>query len=191
MQDKDFTIEDIVSLRLNQNFSTTVESKKILRVMVRKPSNETFVRVHPESDYRLETMLLSLKEGGERYLIKPHLWEDLAGEPTFIPMCLFTVIDRYNNLFLWPIRLPNSDGSLDSWNKSALEIATTTATQHWIKVVANRTGGYYDCYEALACWPEPDWPNKPFKDLLNLAFQGKLIDSLDHPVLRRLRGEIQ
>ena len=29
-----------------------------------------------------------------------------------------------------------------------------------------------------------------FHDLLKIAFKGKMIEDLDHPVLRRLRGEI-
>jgi hypothetical protein len=49
--------------------------------------------------------------------------------------------------------------------------------------------GAYDVFEATAEWPEPDWPNVPFNELLRVAFKGKVIDTLDHPVLKRLRGE--
>ena len=34
------------------------------------------------------------------------------------------------------------------------------------------------------------WPDTPFRDLLRTAFKGRYIDSLDHPVLRKLRGEV-
>jgi hypothetical protein len=37
---------------------------------------------------------------------------------------------------------------------------------------------------------EPEWPEVPFGELLRIAFRDRLIESLDHPVLRRLRGEI-
>jgi hypothetical protein len=33
------------------------------------------------------------------------------------------------------------------------------------------------------------WPDTPFQELLRIAFKGKLIDTLSHPVLKRLRGE--
>jgi hypothetical protein len=37
----------------------------------------------------------------------------------------------------------------------------------------------------------PVWPDKPLSDLLRLAFKNELlIDSIDHPVLRELMGEI-
>jgi hypothetical protein len=36
---------------------------------------------------------------------------------------------------------------------------------------------------------EPQWPNLPMRDLLELAFRDYLIEDLSHPVLRKLRGE--
>lgn len=38
--------------------------------------------------------------------------------------------------------------------------------------------------------PEPDWPATGFEDILNIAFRGRFIDSIDHPVLRKIRGEV-
>ena len=35
---------------------------------------------------------------------------------------------------------------------------------------------------------EPTWPEKDFDELLKLAFDGKVIDSEEHPYVRRLRG---
>ncbi len=38
--------------------------------------------------------------------------------------------------------------------------------------------------------PGPEWPQESLGELLKIAFKGgKLIDSVDHPVLKRLRGE--
>jgi len=36
----------------------------------------------------------------------------------------------------------------------------------------------------------PEWPTTPFKDLLRTAFRDTFIDSLDHVVLKKLRGEM-
>ena len=38
-------------------------------------------------------------------------------------------------------------------------------------------------------WPDPQWPDVPFKELLRIAFNERYIDSLDHPALQSLRGE--
>jgi len=37
---------------------------------------------------------------------------------------------------------------------------------------------------------EPTWPELSMREILSLAFRDKLITSLDHPIVRGLRGEI-
>jgi hypothetical protein len=36
--------------------------------------------------------------------------------------------------------------------------------------------------------PEPDWPDVSFEEIINVAFRGNYIDSLDHPAIQKLRG---
>ncbi len=43
---------------------------------------------------------------------------------------------------------------------------------------------------AVGDLPEPEWPTEPFRDLFRIAFRGRLIDTRDHLVLKRLRGEV-
>ncbi len=51
--------------------------------------------------------------------------------------------------------------------------------------------GAYRIFEATGELPEPEWPVENMRDLLEIAFKGgRLIDSIDHPVLKRLRGEV-
>jgi hypothetical protein len=33
-----------------------------------------------------------------------------------------------------------------------------------------------------------NWPETPFNEVLETAFKGRVIDSEDHPIVRRLRG---
>lgn len=179
---------DLSSLRLSQDFASSVGVKKLLlTVPVRKPAREWFVRTHPT--LRIQTAVLELKEERETYLVAPPLWSELASESTFGPRALFAAMNRQNVFFLWPVRLPGADGKLDEWSKSALEAATMAETQ-WVRVASNMPLGAYDVFEATADWPAPAWPELPFGDLLRIAFKGRVIDSLDHPTLRRLRGEV-
>ena len=89
---------------------------------------------------------------------------------------------------LWPVRLPDEAGRLDDWNTAAHEAAKRAET-HWVRVAANMALGAYDIFEAVGQFPEPVWPDLPFERLLEIGFRDRFIDSLDHPVLRRLRGE--
>ena len=56
--------------------------------------------------------------------------------------------------------------------------------------MANMPAGTYDVLEAAGQFPEPVWPEVSLQQLLEIAFKGRVIDTMDHPVLRRLRGEI-
>ena len=50
--------------------------------------------------------------------------------------------------------------------------------------------GAYEIYVATGITAEPEFPDLPMKEILRIAFKGKYIDSIDHPVLRKLRGEV-
>jgi hypothetical protein len=181
---------DPASLRLSQDFSASLGVKKsLLTVPVRKPDKSWFVRVHPADEYALQTAVVELKEDRETYLVAPALWPDLAGESTFSPRALFTGMNRQGVLFLWPIRLPGPDGKSDNWSASALE-AAQMARREWVRVAANMALGAYDVFQASGDLPGPEWPDTAFRDLLKIAFKDRMITTFDHPVLRRLRGEV-
>ena len=125
------------------------------------------------------------------YLVAPGVRSALTGESTFGVRLLVTCITRRGQLFLWPLKLPRTDGAGggDSWNRSALE-AASRGQKRWVRVSANMSLQRYDIVEAPGDLEEPEWPDMTFQEILEIAFRDRLIDSLDHPVLRRLRGEI-
>jgi hypothetical protein len=185
----DADLFDPSRLRLSQEFAANIGVKKaLLTIPVKKPAKEWFVQTHPGEDYRITTAVLELKEEREVYLVEPSLWAELAAESTFGTRAIFTAINRQGVPFLWPVRLPNSDGRQDDWNRSALA-AATLARGKWVRVAANMTLGAYDVFEATGDLPMPEWPALPFKELLRIAFKDRFIRDLDHPILRRLRGE--
>ncbi|HEX2473272.1 MAG TPA: hypothetical protein VHK01_00920 [Lacipirellulaceae bacterium] len=182
---------DPAQLRLSQDFATSAGVRKVLlTVPVRKPDKSWFVRVHPAEAYRLQTAVLNLKEDQEIYLIERSLWTDLmTTEATFTFLALFTSITRQGTVFLWPIGLPGPEGKQNSWNLSGLD-AAAKAMEKWGRVTANSQSAGYDFTEALADLPAPAWPDMSLSELLGIAFKGKLIDSMQSPVLRKLRGEV-
>ena len=178
---------DVSNLTLGQNFADASGVRKLLlTVPVRKPNKQDFVRVHPAAEYRIETATLVFKEERETFLVARDLWPELPGELT--PMVLFLAINRQKVPFLWGIRLPGEDGRHDEWNASALE-AAELAQRDWVRVVANMSLGAYEVFSASGNIPEPEWPTQSFQEILKIAFKGRFIDQLDHPAIRRLRGE--
>ena len=63
------------------------------------------------------------------------------------------------------------------------------ATKGWVRVTANMSLSAYEVFEAQAQLSELEWPAVTMGELLRIAFKDRYILSLDHPVLRRLRGE--
>ena len=179
---------DPSNLRLSQNFAESTGVKKLFTTIpVRKPSKQDFVRVHPDPAFRLETVILEFKEEGESYLVASELWSELVGELT--PKILFTAINRQKTLFIWPVRLPGEDGRHNEWNASALE-AAQLAQSKWVRVSANMNLGAYEIFEANSELTDPEWPETDFTKILETAFKERYIKDLDHPALRRLRGEV-
>jgi hypothetical protein len=175
---------------LTQDFVATAGVKKaLLSVPVRKPDKSWFCRVHPDPTYRLPVAVIELKEDGEVYLIAPALRGELVTEATFKVKMLATAINRQGVVFLWEGKMPRSDGRADEWSRTALE-ALEMATKVWVRVVANMSLGAYDCYQAGGQLNEPEWPTTTMGELLRIAFKDRYIDSLDHHVLRKLRGEV-
>jgi hypothetical protein len=57
-----------------------------------------------------------------------------------------------------------------------------------VRVKANQNNGAYDIFVAEAVIAEPEWPKVSFQELLRIGFRDRLVDDLDHAVLKRLRG---
>jgi hypothetical protein len=90
---------------------------------------------------------------------------------------------------LWPAKLPieaNNRGR--SWHQSALD-AAEEAKRCWIKLQANKALGAYEYFKARGDFGEPVWLDKTFTELVHLAFKDRLIDTLEHRVVRELNGE--
>lgn len=175
------------NLRLSQNFAETAGVRKLLKtVPVHKPNPQDFVRVHPNPTYRDNFPVIELKDDREEYVVVAELLPELIGE--FVSKTLFTAVNRQGVIFLWPVRLPDPNGKQMEWWRSMREAAELAMTQ-WIRTKSNMSLGAYEMYVAESTMSEPEWPDVTFQDLIRLAFRDRLITTLDHPVIKRLRGQ--
>jgi len=185
---------DPASLRLTQDFlKTGGVAKHYTTIPARKPGAAEWFRLHPAADYRLDTLILEMKSegvvGGETYLIAPHLHGELAAMPMVSARRLYFGVTRLGTPFVWPVRLPSADGRPNSWTESALE-AVAAALKNWIRLEAVMSAQGYVFYTPLKELAEPKWPDMTFAAALRLAYRDRLIDSMDHILLQKLRGEV-
>jgi hypothetical protein len=178
---------DLAAMRLDQSFVETAGVKKLLTtVPVGKPNPQDFVRVHPGEEFRETFAIIELKADREFYILLREIARELPGE--YVMATLFTAINRQGVVRLLPVTLPRPDGRQLEWHRSMAE-AAERAMSRWIRIKANMSLGAYEMFEAAATIPGPEWPDVSFKELLRIAFRDRLVDRLDHPLIKRLRGE--
>ena len=178
---------DIASLRVTPEFVEQYGVKKLLTtVPVGKPNPQEYIRVHPGADFRDTFATLEWKEDAEFYLLTPAMVRELPGE--YINVMLYAAINRQKVIRLIPVKLPGSDGRVLEAHRSLHE-AVERAMTRWTRMKWNRSLGAYDIFEASPSIPQPEWPEDlSFQALLKIGFRDKLISSLDHPLIAKLRG---
>ena len=79
------------------------------------------------------------------------------------------------------------DGRTNDWHVSAAT-AAQQAMKKWIRIKSNMSLRAYEIFEAEASIPDPIWPDLSFDAIYRIAFKDRVIRSLEHPVVKRLRG---
>jgi hypothetical protein len=174
------------SLRVSGDVNAIGAERLILRLPVRKPGKQEFFRVNTDPTFRLSCAILELKDEREFYLVTPEALHVLEEDVRYVDLRLCR--SRQGISFFWPVPMPSPDGRRNSWNESARE-AAKIAESGWIRMISNMAEGSYSVYRATGTIPDPDWPDKSMRELIELAFKdGKLINSEDHPVVQQLYG---
>ena len=163
-----------------------VAQKVLIHVPVGKPSNQKFVRVHPDESNHFEGALLKIEDDDRPYLISPNIAHAVAQDIKRVILKL--AIDRQGNIFLWPVPPRQEEGRENIWNQSHREIAAL-AESFWVRLASNLAIGAYEPFKAQGEIPEPIWPDLPFEDILEIAFgSSHVIMDREHPALHKLWG---
>lgn len=174
---------DIKSLCLSQDFKSMTEVEKVVTsVAFCKPDKEWFFRVHPQ----FTRFMAVLGEKKENYVVDPKLLPELGGEA--MKKMVVLGVTRQGMPFFWPLKIEAERG-LDEWSKSAL-IAMEVAKTKWTKMKSNLDAQCYEAFTAKGNLGEPTWPETGIDELLAVALRNRVISTMDHPVIKRLNGEL-
>lgn len=175
-------------LKLSQNFEALSPTKHLrTTIKVDKPSKEAFVRVSTDPAYWADAHIIELTEPRqETYWVVPALIGALQGEKCFIRVKLALGVDRNGTPFIWRIKLPSADGRKQPWVDSMLQILERAKTE-WVRVYWSDATKAYEARIAEGN-SAPQWPTETFSELLRIAFKDRVIDRLDHPVIKELYG---
>ena len=161
-----------------------VGARQILStVAVRRPKNNEFIRVDPARS--LTSVVFEDRDEGEVYFIAPHI-RPMMIAGTAVKLLTLTV-NQAGVAFIWPVPCLDDATRRNAWNESS-RAAFHRAQVEWVKLVGDRVAGQYRVYIAEGELPKPRFPDKPFTELLAIAFGNRLIDSEDHYIIRAQRG---
>lgn len=175
---------DVDALRLAIPNPELGTDEAISCIQVCKPNKQSFFRVHPDSDFRLQVPLIHMAQERQWYFADQQLWSNLSEE--LVNFHLMTCIDVFGGIFLWPIK-PLDPNRPNSWTQSALE-AVDLATSNWVRIIPELAQSKYRIKVAASKLDQPNWPDLSFLEMINKAFEESYISDLDHPVVKRLRG---
>jgi len=151
---------------------------------VRNPGKLEFFKVCDKAGYRAKVCILHDQRNEAIYLVAPALKSALEGDVAIAELVLAGNQD--GELFLWLAKAPAFEGEHFGTTRMT---AISMAKSAWVRmrVRADRKG--YDVIRAAGSFPDPQWPEKTLDELCRDAFADRFVTALDHPVLRRLRGE--
>lgn len=186
--------KSISDFRLSTDLTAGFETEgRLLTIPVSRPSKSHFFRAWEIEDAWWTVMMLTLDtpvHGFRAYLLSP----DMVSVAREIATSLITrklivpIVYLDGGFSVWPIKLPDETGNIDSWNRSAFEIARKSK-ERWIRLGTNREAGQYTAYDAQASEDRlPDWKAQAPAEIFETAFRPCMIETPDHPVLKHLRG---
>jgi hypothetical protein len=153
-------------------------------IPVRKPSKKQFVRTHSSPDYRADSMPTIVDDAtGEVYLLAADfdLPADIENKVDMVNMAAAITAD--GSIFLWFYK-----NSTNSWSESA-RIAIREASLRWVRVLPDKSSNGYLLEAPMVAPADPVWPPMTFTEILETAFGARYIDSLQHPQIKKLRGD--
>jgi hypothetical protein len=184
-----FSKEALHKLQISQDFPSMSAVKPLLiSVQCRKPSREEFIRVRSGQDNRFRCMCHCDKDSNAMYIVNYDV-KDLLRD--FIKRTELVICVSRNSTvpFIWPLSLPNSD-QVNPWHSSAIE-AAQIAESKWVQVKSDTTAGRYVVSTPISDFADPNWSDIPDRDkLLELCFKDRVIQTANHPIAKKLRGEL-
>jgi len=75
------------------------------------------------------------------------------------------------------------------WNSTSL-LAIKTAETKWVRIESNMAAGQYEIIIASGDLGDPIWPPQTMDELVLQCFEGRIINTADHPLIRQLEGRV-
>ena len=152
----------------------------------KSPAPEWWFRTHPDPQYTAAFPFLELKSSSDLFLLAPQVAKAMATEPCLKIKGVTLAVNHDQEPFVLHYRIPGVDGRTDLWMNS-MGVAIDTAKHTWVRCFPKSS--YYHVQTSDMQRSEPTWPDLSLRDVMQMAFGENLIDDLNDPRLKILRGQ--
>jgi hypothetical protein len=178
----------IGSVRLDElvqpvDFSGVATAGTPIRIQISKPRRDEWVAVRPGKDWQLAIYVIEDNQDMEReiYIVHSDLANgELSDDARYA--ILHLAISSTGRLFWWHIKM-SATSRRNHWSETALK-AVEVAQRKWIRLIPGHES--YEIRKAKAQMLEPRWPDLSREEAIQLAFEDRVINTMDHPIARRL-----
>lgn len=167
----------------------------LANMTVGKPSRTSFFMVRSGEGWdapELQTFTPeSRSKDSQPYLVEDDYQQIFEEKGVLVPAKFYMYIVYTTNVMKIDLISQKTDkaGNLSKYHSSRMECYEAAKTQ-WVQMHANMDAGYYSWTLAQSILPAPVWSEKPSNiyEAIELAFKGFIIDSPDHPEIKKLKG---
>jgi hypothetical protein len=170
------------ALRNPQDYAEFANGEAVSKYRVRRLKEAMHLRVYDDPAYMLFNQYI-VEPGGtgkETFFVFPQFRDALG--PLTRKVNIHVAVDGHAEYFLLMIRQAQDGQDPNIWYDTARMVAAA-ATKEWVKVHKPIGGGWgYSTvsHEMLT----PAWPTKTMHELLQTAFEGRIVMSFDHDLIK-------
>jgi hypothetical protein len=154
-------------------------------VRCRKPPKGIYFTVLPEKgkpwENRAFYWLLEL-EGHDPYIVAPGVAKQKKDEDVIRPILIVRYVTMAGDEGLWPLKLDVSDARTNPFNKSALTVLEIASSGKWVRLISGKGHYKHQISKKTLEQVVPKFTDRPFRELFDIAFKDRIINSLDHEI---------
>ena len=159
-------------------------------VECRRPPKGHFFTVLPENGKPWKNRgfywILQI-EGHDPYLVTPKIAKikkDVE-EDTIRPVLLVRYVTMTGEEGLWPVKLDMGE-KVNRWNQSARNILKIAEDGKWVRIVSLKKSYRHQVSKKTFEETPPRFSDRRFRTLVDIAFEGRIVDSLNHEIWETL-----
>jgi hypothetical protein len=174
------------ALRNPQDYEEFLNGEATSGYPVRTLKEGMYVRVNSDQNYSLFNQYVVVTKQQGTFFVYPQFREALGPLPQ---RCnLHVAVDGHGQYFLLRAKQANpGSGQEDNIWYTSVRTVVAAAMKGWVKVTKPSGGGWGHVPVSLPNGQEmfkPEWPTRPFADILNAAFPEHVVASLNHDLIK-------